>query len=145
MLTCNFKILLDPAVIAEPERKLIVYARANMLRPRQAFGLCAVNNFIYVGGGVSGGNSKYTWTTDRYDVLNDTWENLKQCNFPEAIFANSFIAIRKRFIYQLGFSAPFSKSLHKPNTELVFRLDTFNLDAGWTSFVIKNPIAPCGC
>ena len=107
VLKCNFKIVLDPAVIADPERKLIVHTRANMLRPRQAFGLCAVNNFIYVGGGVTA-SSEYTRSTDRYNVLNDTWENLKQCNFPEALFANSFIAIRKRFIYQLGFSAPYS-------------------------------------
>lgn len=98
VLKSNFLIVLDPVVLADPARKLTVHSKANMLRPRQAFGLCAVNNYIYVGGGVTKSNA-YTWTTDRYDVINDTWENLKQCNFPEALFANSFIAIRKRFIY----------------------------------------------
>ena len=113
VLKCNFQIVLDPAVLANPEQKLTVYARASMLRPRQAFGICAVNNFIYVGGGVTSSGT-YTWTTDRYDVLNDSWQTLDSCKFPEALFANSLVAIRKRFIYQFGFSAPYSSSLSKP-------------------------------
>jgi len=107
ILTCNFQIVLDPVVLANPEQKLTVYARANMLRPRQAFGICAVNNFIYVGGGLTSSGT-YTLTTDRYDVLNDSWQTLDSCKFPEALFANSLVAIRKRFIYQFGFSAPYS-------------------------------------
>ena len=127
VLKCNFQIVLDPAVLVDPKQKLTVYARASMLMPRQAFGICAVNNFIYVGGGVTSSGS-YTRTTDRYDVLNDSWQTLDSCKFPEALFANSLVAIRKRFIYQFGFSAPYSLSLSKPYTELIFRLDTFNLD-----------------
>ena len=113
VLKCNFQIVLDPVVLANPEQKLTVHARASMLRPRQAFGICAVNNFIYVGGGVTSSGT-YTWTTDRYDVLNDSWQTLDSCKFPEALFANSLVAIRKRFIYQFGFSAPYSSSLSKP-------------------------------
>ena len=113
VLNCNFQIVLDPAVLANPEQKLTVYARANMLTPRIAFGICAVNNFIYVGGGIAS-SSTYTWTTDRYDVLNDSWQTLDSCKFPEALFANSLVAIRKRFIYQFGFSEPYSSSLSKP-------------------------------
>ncbi len=107
VLKCNFKIVLDPAVLADPAQNLTVHVRANMLRPRQAFGICAVNNYIYIGGGVTSSGS-YTWTTDRYNVLTDEWQTLDSCKFPEALFANSFVAIRKRFIYQFGFSAPYS-------------------------------------
>ena len=73
--------MLDPAVLADPARKLTVHVRASMLRPRQAFGICAVNNYIYVGGGVVG-SSSYANDTQRYNVLTDSWENLESCNFP---------------------------------------------------------------
>jgi hypothetical protein len=72
VLAHNFKIDLDPQVLADPSRKLVVHRKKSMLEPRQAFGLCVVNNFIYVTGGVRN-PSGYTKTTDRYDVINDTW------------------------------------------------------------------------
>ena len=42
---------------------------------------------------------RYTSTTDRYDVITDKWENLKDCNFPSPLFAQSFLPVRKRYIY----------------------------------------------
>lgn len=73
-----------------------------MLVPRQAFGICAVGNFIYTAGGVTS-NHQYSSSTDRYCVLTDKWENLPTCTFPFPLFANSLVCIRKRYIYQLGF------------------------------------------
>lgn len=53
ILRCNFKTKLDPLILSDPSKKLIVERKADMIKPRQAFGLCAVNNFIYVAGGTS--------------------------------------------------------------------------------------------
>ena len=72
--------------MADPNKKLIVEKKANMLLPRQAFGLCAVNNFIFVGGCVVG-EDQYTSTCDRYDVLTDKWKKLDCCNLPARMYA----------------------------------------------------------
>lgn len=75
-----------------------------MIKRRQAFGLCAVNNFIYVAGGAN--NGEYQKTTERYDVLNDSWEILTSCNLPMRMFAQSFVTFKKRYIYAFGYSSP---------------------------------------
>jgi hypothetical protein len=51
----NFKIVLDPMVLANPERSLTVHRCKDMPFARQYFGICAINNFIYVSGGQTSG------------------------------------------------------------------------------------------
>jgi hypothetical protein len=91
-----------------------------MLIPRENFGICAVNNFIYVVGGDAHENSgtlgnsgklgcisHTSWKIDqcdRYDVLKDSWQTLNSCKFPETpLSGNILVAINKRFIYTFGF------------------------------------------
>ena len=67
---------------------MVVEHRANMLDSLMSFGICAVNNFIYIGGGYFNFNEDgitygdLTNLVDRYDVLHDCWEELKNCNLP---------------------------------------------------------------
>ena len=51
-----------------------------MPTPRQSFGICAINNFIYTGGGYESQGT--TDRVDRFDVLKNTWEVLPQCKMP---------------------------------------------------------------
>lgn len=119
-----------------------------MIKPRQAFGLCAVNNFIYVAGGASVG--EYEKTTERYDVLNDSWEILKSCKLPMRMFAQSFITFKKRFIYAFGYSSGDGHKMNKlklggSDKELILKLDTFFLDKGWQILILKSKDVPDGC
>ena len=58
-----------------------------MNKERQAFGICAVNNFIYVAGGAKTTQFDYDKTTERYDVIHDKWEILETCELPTRQFA----------------------------------------------------------
>ena len=115
-----------------------------MLLPRQAFGLCAVNNFIFVGGGVVG-EDQYTSTCDRYDVLTDKWKKLDCCNVPARMYAQTFLAIRSRFIYSFGYSSPYKLKFEKKEHEVILKLDTLNIQAGWSYIRVSCSFAPIGC
>ena len=64
-----------------------------MLGVRKTFGICAVNNFIYIGGGYDHRNVN-TDGVDRYDILNDNWENLENCKLPFPVNSLTFVPVR---------------------------------------------------
>lgn len=82
-------------------------------------------------------------------MLHDAWENLETCNYKAQIFAQSYIAIKKRYIYQFGYSLPYVMQHQKDialkkDSEIIFKLDTFNLKQGWSCVRIKTPFES-GC
>jgi hypothetical protein len=69
------------------------------LRGKQAFGVCALGNHIYVVGGFAGGPVS---TCERYDILLDKWELLPEAELPFQAFAISLVVVEKRYIVGLG-------------------------------------------
>jgi hypothetical protein len=76
---------------------------------------------------------------DRYDVLHDKWENLGNCKLPFPINSLTFIAVRNRYIYSIGNELP--SHIAAQHTEVIYRLDTFNLKLGWKDSWLKSPHA----
>jgi len=107
----------------------MVEARAPLLSPRQTFGVCAVGSFIYIGGGYDHRNLN-TDQVDRYDVLRDMWETLPMCKLPFPLNSQTFISVKNRYIYSVGNEMPPAVAVQ--NTEVIFRLDTYNLQLGWS-------------
>ena len=100
-----------------------------MITPRVGFGICAINNFIYTGGGGVESYMDSSDSVERFDVLKNMWEVLPQCKLPNKMESHNFIAVRNRFICCFGNNGGHLN--HVTDIELVFRLDTFNLDKGW--------------
>ena len=57
--------------------------------------------------------------------------------------SHNFIAVRNRFIFSFG-NDHHGQLDHITNTELVFRLDTLNLDKGWKEIRLWSPFATMG-
>lgn len=112
-----------------------------MPTPRQGFGICAINNFIYTGGGYE--SMITTDRVDRFDVLRNTWDILEKCKLPNKMESHNFISVRNRFICSFGNNGGHLN--HVTNIELVFRLDTFNLDQGWKEIMLNSTFARMGC
>ena len=72
-------------------------------KKRQAHGICAMGNFIYVAGGIIDLN--YTSSVERYDINTDTWEYF--CPLPYPCFSMTMVAIKKRYIICFGDSSKF--------------------------------------
>ena len=106
-----------------------------------SFGICALNNFIYVGGGYTLG--KITDSLERFDNLKNCWEKLDYCKLPYKIQSHNFLALRNRFIYSIGNEIKVDN--YKSQIEVVLRLDTFNLAKGWTESSIFTPYTDRGC
>ena len=115
--------------------------KADMPTPRQSFGICAVNNFIYTGGGYE--TMLPSDRVDRFDVLKNMWEVLPQCKLPNKMESHNFIAVRNRFICCFGNNGGHLN--HVTEIELVFRLDTFNLDKSWKEIMLKSSYETMGC
>jgi hypothetical protein len=111
---------------SQSDEKLVVQRKADMMKPRQAFGICAMNNYIYIGGGVRT-KDIFIKSVERYDLLKDQWEALPQCDFPKRIFGMTFLAVRRRYIYSFGEAGESTRSSEEP----FYKLDTLNLAIGW--------------
>ena len=118
--------------------------RADMLVPKQAFGVCALSNYIYVGGGVMD-NSTYLKCVQRYDLLKDEWEALSDCDLPKEMFAMTFLAVRRRYIYSFGESQRFFYTDKAYDFETFYKLDTANLSLGWQVTKVNSPYKFIGC
>ena len=96
-----------------------------------------MNNYIYVGGGVVDNNEQNN-TVERYDLLSDSWECLPSCKLPRRMFAMTFLAVRKRYIYSFGEAR--SVFIEKSrDVETFYKLDTLNLSQGWLKKEVKSP------
>lgn len=124
----HFKTSIDQRTL-DSQDPLVVTQKALLLIARQTFGACAVGSYIYIGGGYDQWN-RNTDQVDRYDVLRDLWETLPNCKLPFPLNSHTFITVRNRYIYSVGNEMPPAIAVDK--TEVIFRLDTFNLQLGWT-------------
>lgn len=91
--------------------------RANMLRPRQAFGLAYLRDEIFV---ICGANSHQTtpWC-EKYCITSDTWSMMP--DMLEGLVGCSVQILKSRYLYILGGQrAPFNTNTHM---EKFYRLD----------------------
>ena len=80
----------------------VVTRKADLSVPRQAHGICAINNYVYCVCGISQEDAYDT--VERYDTLTDKWETLEE-KYPKKSFAMACIPIKKRYIYTFGEAA----------------------------------------
>lgn len=118
-----------------------VTRKADMCAPRQAQGICAINNYIYCVCGINA-NEAYN-SVERYDTLTNKWEMLEE-KYPKQSFSMSCIPIKKRFIYTFG-EAGFSNAHLSTKTDNFYKLDTFQLSRGWETVILRNPFNFIGC
>ena len=97
-----------------------------MPKAKQAFGVCCINNHIYVVGGYQG---KMTSSCERYDILSDSWEAIP--SIPFETYSLSLTIVDKRFIVAFGLNSDNFMTVNKQFEHLLC-LDTFNLTKGWT-------------
>ena len=95
----NWNFIVQKTNIQIDVRSNKVTRRADMIKPRQAQGICAINNHIYCVCGISS-DEAYNHI-ERYDILTDKWELLEE-KYPKYAFAISCIPIKRRFIYTFG-------------------------------------------
>lgn len=91
-------------------------------KARSAFGICAINQFIYCVGGSAGGGELLK-SCERYDVINDNWEDMPE--LPIHLIALTAISVKNRFIYVVGgFSYFSSYSKDHQYLKLMYSMDT---------------------
>ena len=115
--------------------------KTDMCYPRQAQGICAINNYVYCVCGISA-DEAYDHV-ERYDTLTDKWELLDE-KYPKASFSMSCIPIKKRYIYTFG-EAGYDGAYASQKTDNFYKLDTFQLSKGWESITLTNPFNFIGC
>jgi hypothetical protein len=81
-------------------RRDVLRERAPMKTGRYAFGLCLLNQHLYVAGGCYNEN-KYTRKCERYDMIADRWEDLPKLHKFKR-YAVSMVAVQRRWLYGVG-------------------------------------------
>ena len=127
--------------IAKNYNRIPVHRKADLLVPRQSFGVCVINPYIYAIGGMSV-KKRPLASVERYNLLTDSWEVVKDMTLPQPLFSMNVFQVEKRIIYLFG--AMVADRVKK--TEFILRFDTRNMSQGWSSFDLEiDPGFGKGC
>ncbi|CDW83317.1 kelch motif family protein [Stylonychia lemnae] len=108
----------------------------SLSKQRYGHGLCHLGQYIYATGGVDN-YSIYLDHCERYDLLNNTWEDIPKFDCP--IFSHSLISVRKRYLYSFG--GMYEKPEAYKYQERLMRLDTHKIgrvECNWEYFAFPS-------
>eukprot|EP00347_Sterkiella_histriomuscorum_P002043 403369692 len=116
----------------------------SLKQKRYGHGLCYMNQFLYVVGGVQDDNQTLD-VCERYDIINKEWNEIPKLEVP--CFSMTLLSVRGRYIYTIGgIYGPYQLFEAK---EMIHRLDVQKLnqtplDCQWESFQIESML-PQAC
>lgn len=108
--------------------------KARMRKARYAFGVCNMNHHLYaIGGCVQ--NNQSTRSCERYDIINDRWEELPKLRLKR--YAVTVIPVERRYLYGFGgMDAQIDQDVRMEETVII--LDTLQIAQGWQRITIRS-------
>ena len=103
-----------------------------MRKPRYAFGVCHLFEYVYCIAGVTSGD-KHIRSCERLNLVTNLWEELPK--IPMSRYAMTVVPVQKRFLYMVG-GYEYSMVLSGKSAEVIGVIDTQAISKGWNMLTI---------